>query len=82
MNLQPVFPSRPEQTVPCRGHHGAMKANTINGFADLDAKPGTFYCVQCAAERLGYGAVERLLLARDQRELRTEGTLMSKGQTK
>lgn len=46
MNLQPIYPPKPRVTVTC--HKCGDKCDSLHGFADLDAKPGTFYCAICA----------------------------------
>lgn len=49
MNLQPVSPNRwnPDVRVYCNGC--AKGVSAPEAMADLDARPGTFYCPVCAA---------------------------------
>ena len=77
MNLQPIFPSRPERRVPCVGHGGKLVASSATAFADLDAAPGTYHCIRCMALTWTHNKICEALLARDQRELNTPGTLMN-----
>jgi len=76
MNLQPVYPSRTSSgstlTLWCK-NHARMVADSGTAFADLDDKPGTYYCAQCTSSLLlRHSVMVDALVARDQRERRHE----------
>lgn len=48
MNLVDVYPSTPVFVVRC--HHCELRTESDRGLvADLDDRPGTYYCASCAA---------------------------------
>lgn len=73
MNLQPVYPAKSSSgsdvTLYCSDCHG----RTLSGatFADLDAKPGTYHCLQCirVSNMMGENQIREALIARDRREI-------------
>lgn len=69
MNLQPIFPASPQQTLAkaCVGCRGDVL--TSNGFADLDGKAGAYHCIRCVKLTLRHSEIHDALVDRDRREL-------------
>lgn len=62
MNLQPIYPPKPRFTFSCS--RCSKRSQSLYGFADLDATPGTFVCGVChGSEHTRFRETENRMIA-------------------